>query len=274
MAAEAASGPPGAAVERDQVGAHSFDEAGAHRIQEAAAALGMVDAAEPPRAAYTHMLILGALAVGCLQRTEYAAALAERIRVGRIAALGSYRRLGEHEKALLAQFGERGCEYEVDAMDAGVRRAFGRSAPTSEHATGVRGAFDAELDRQFAGRDLTPVDVLAAPSSQPEARRANTPDSLRYWAGRVALAEDDWVLVVTTPIYVPFQHADAVAVIGREARCGIHTVGFDPKAFDDPRLPTHFGPERLLQEVRSAVRSLAALYARVASEGTAAGATA
>jgi hypothetical protein len=67
--------------------------------------------------------------------------------------------------------------------------------------------------------------------------------------------------MVTAPIYVPFQHCDALRTLALPYGCGIDTVGVDPtapwlRAFPEPA-PT---PGRHLQEIRSAIRSLRALH--------------
>lgn len=63
---------------------------------------------------------------------------------------------------------------------------------------------------------------------------------------------------MTTDIYVPFQHCDAIRVLGLSANCGIDTVGADGSASAAP------GP--YLQEIRSAVRAMRNL--EVAVRGT------
>jgi hypothetical protein len=43
--------------------------------------------------------------------------------------------------------------------------------------------------------------------------------------------------------------------------CGIDTVGFDPARVTVPLAPGATGPDRYLQEIRSAIRSMRVLYA-------------
>jgi hypothetical protein len=59
------------------------------------------------------------------------------------------------------------------------------------------------------------------------------------------------VLVVTTDLFVPFQHCDAVRLLGLPYGCAVETVGFDTS--------TTVRTFELLQEVRSAIRSMRAL---------------
>jgi hypothetical protein len=217
-------------VERDQVRAPIFDAGLTALIGAAATALGMVEPAPPPRREYDHLVILGGLGRACLQRTQYAAELVRSgaVTVSEVAALGSFRPLDEAEKQLP---GLAGAGYEVDAMKAGAR---------------------------IAG--LPDIHVLAAPSSEPGKRRANTADTYEFWAGRVRLRACDRVLVVTSPIYVPFQHCDAIRMIGLRHGCGIDPIGFDPDKVTVPLAPGATGPDRYLQEIRSGILSMKRLH--------------
>lgn len=104
------------------------------------------------------------------------------------------------------------------------------------------------------------VNVIAAPPTRP-GMRANTADTMLGWAELVTRpTPEERVLVVTTDLYVPFQHADAIKTLGLTYRCGIETVGFSTRTFHAwPKGPSRTG--ELLQELRSAIRSLRALHA-------------
>jgi len=257
----------------------------------------MVEATPPPHRSYRHLIVLGGLAHACLRRTGYAAHLVRSglTITGEVAALGSFRPLSPVERDMLATIGVTDCETEVDALDAGVRRAFGEHAPTEETGTAPARETDAGPARETdtgparetgtapAGRSGAvgayahgawsvrgyrpapgpPVRVLAAPSSEPAVRRAHTADTQRFWAGRVRLSPGDRVLVVTAPIYVPFQHCDAIRTLGVPYGCGIDTVGVDPALAGAPLPEPPPTPGRYLQEVRSAIRSMRTLHSSI-----------
>ncbi|GAA4683375.1 hypothetical protein [Phytohabitans rumicis] len=225
-------------------------------VEESAAALGMVAAKPPPRRDYRHVVVLGGLAQACLRRTAYAAHLLHRGTVAtEIGLLGSLRPLSPAERALPAV---NGCTNEADVLDLGVRRSFGVEGPVDT---------DTAPDGSWFVRTYRPADgprvlVLAAPSSEPGVRRADTTDTQRFWAGRAGLTKGDRVLVVTAPIYVPFQHCDAVRTLGLPYGCAVDTVGVDPRLADDDALPEPvLTPGRYLQEIRSAIRSMRLLTA-------------
>jgi hypothetical protein len=108
------------------------------------------------------------------------------------------------------------------------------------------------------GEKRPEIHVLAAPSSEPGKRRA---DTYEYWGEQVRLRSSDRVLVVTSPIYVPFQHCDAIRMIGLRHGCGIDTIGFDPESVTVPLAPGATGPDRYLQEIRSGILSMKRLHA-------------
>ncbi|MDQ7904312.1 hypothetical protein RB614_07220 [Phytohabitans sp. ZYX-F-186] len=225
-------------------------------VTASAEALGMVGAKPPPRRDYRHVLVLGGLAHACLRRTAYAAHLLHRGTVaGGVGVLGSFRPLSPAERALPPV---DGCRSEVDVLDLGVRRAFKVDDPV-EADDAPDGSWSV---RTYAPAEGPRVAVLAAPSSEPGRRRAHTADTQRFWAKRAALAQGDRLLVVTAPIYVPFQHCDAVRTLGLPYGCAVDTIGVDPHLADELALPEPtLTPGRYLQEIRSAIRSMRLLVA-------------
>lgn len=265
-------------AERDAVTAPVFPERTAALVHHAATALGLVQPVRPPADRYQYLLILGGLARSCLDRTGYAAALvtgavgdaasaapvvaAPTVEVGQVAALGSYRPLREVETGQLRLPPE--CRYEIDVMDFGVRSAFGLAGPDE-----VRSSTGEVDHRSWSVRTYRPADkplvrVLAAPSTEPATRRAHTTDTYHFFAAQVRLSPADRVLIVTCPIYVPFQHCDAIRTLGLGYGCAVHTIGVDPARLPASGLPARtWTTDRYLQEIRSAIRSMRHLHASI-----------
>ncbi|MCI4061548.1 hypothetical protein MRQ36_02750 [Micromonospora sp. R77] len=66
---------------------------------------------------------------------------------------------------------------------------------------------------------------------------------------------------MTAPIYVPFQHCDALRTLAVPYGCGIDTVGVDPASAAPAGIPEPtLTPGRYLQEIRSAIRAMRALH--------------
>ncbi|MET8907470.1 hypothetical protein [Micromonospora sp. NPDC004551] len=254
--------------ERPEAREPAFDPATVGLVHEVAAALGLVRSLPPTLPRYAHLLVLGGLAHACLRRTAYAAHLARTATgvAGEVAVLGSFRALSPVESRLLADAGVHGCATEVDALDAGVRLAFGVDAPSEETGEAADHPHRAWSSRTYRPAGLPPVRVLAAPSGEPDRRRAHTADTQRFWAGHVRLREGDPVLMVTAPIYVPFQHCDALRTLAVPFGCGIDTVGVDPALAAPVGVPEPtLTPGRYLQEIRSALRSMRALHTALAA---------
>ncbi|MEV0731446.1 hypothetical protein [Polymorphospora sp. NPDC050346] len=243
----------------------------AGRVLASARALGLVTPRPPARSGYAHLVVLGGLAHACVSRVRRAARLLRPavgsatagagITAATVAVLGSFRPLTADETASLAAAGVTGCRSEVDALDATVRREFDVDVPVATHGENSDDPHRSWSERIYRPAGGPQVRVLAAPSGDPAVRRAHTADTQRFWASRIRLSPGDPVLLVTAPIYVPFQHCDALRTLGLPYGCGIETVGHPPSDLDD-RMPVPvLTPGRYLQEIRSAVRSMRALHA-------------
>ena len=246
-------------VERDQVVAPETTPAVTELVTAAATALQLVTPLPAAQRAYDHALVLGGLGRACLQRTEYAARLINKgdVSVSRLAALGSFRPLTDAEKEVP---GLSDAGYEVDAMDAGVRAGFGFAEATERESSPGAVTHSSWSVTTYRSPGVVEAQVLAAPSGEPETRRANTPDTYEFWAQRVHLRATDRILVITSPIYVPFQHADAIRMLALRYRCGIDTIGFDPELASLAMAPGATGPDRYLQEIRSGILSMRRLH--------------
>ncbi|MCW5945392.1 MAG: hypothetical protein KIT06_06420, partial [Cryobacterium sp.] len=68
------------------------------------------------------------------------------------------------------------------------------------------------------------------------------------------------VLVITTPVYVPYQGAVAVEVFGIESGMSVETVAVSGTANDLGPLTQVFLAQHVLQELRSAIHGFSGLY--------------
>ncbi|MGH3869462.1 MAG: hypothetical protein ACRDQ4_25825 [Pseudonocardiaceae bacterium] len=240
--------------ERHEARAKQFSRDVERAVRIAAHALGMTESSYPTEGSYDHMLVLGGMVETCLLRTAFAAAIARRYAaVADVAALAGLRPLSPRELEFCRSTRLVGCATEFDGMEAGVRKAFGlRSEPIRE----IGGA--PEVDPRNSWRRHTylgstpPVQVLAAPSTEPARRRANTADTYAFWVSNGApLTSESTILLVTSSLHVPFQHLDALRVLSLRHGCGIETVGAANIAAEGakPSVTT------ILQEIRSAILS-------------------
>ncbi|WP_231639896.1 hypothetical protein [Micromonospora sp. NRRL B-16802] len=249
--------------ERPDAREPDLDPAAAALVLASAAALGLIHPVRPVRSAYAHLVVLGGLAHACVRRVAYAAHLlrAGLTVDGEVAVLGSFRPLSDWERATLTDADLPVDDTEVDVLDSTVRRVFGVAEPAEHDGIDAGHPHHSWSSRTYRPAGLPPVRVLAAPSSEPHRRRAHTADTQRFWAGHAQLAPGDEVLMVTAPLYVPFQHCDALRTLAIPYGCHIDTVGVDPALTDPAALPEQtLTPGRYLQEIRSAIRSMRALH--------------
>ena len=231
-------------------------------VMKAAPALGLVGTSPPQAQHYDHVLVLGGLVRACIARPLYAAKLLDEniIKAPMITALGGHRPLNGDEFALAARIGCDGLTDEFDAMDEGVRRAFHVSDGVDRGERGDTVGASWAVREYGDHPDLT-VRVVAAPSSEPGVRRANTADTYRWFASELAkLHSGDRVLILTSDIYVPFQHADALRMLALPYDVEVDAAGIrsgDAAA----ELAQVFQPHHHLQEMRSTIRALCGLYA-------------
>jgi hypothetical protein len=229
-------------------------------VIDAANALGL--RGDPPRHRhYDHMLMLGGLMRACVARPLYAAQLIREgeITAGEVTTLGAHRPFVGNEFEQAAELGWDGLTEEYGALDAGTRSAFELGEPEHEEGerfTDVGGTWGVKHYRTGEG---LPVRVVAAPSSEPAIRRANTADSYKFFAEHVAsLKPGERLLLISTAIYVLPQHVAALRILALPYGVEVDTVGGKPTKW--PRMAlSHYSATKYLLEVRSTVRALAQL---------------
>lgn len=252
-------------AERNMAVDAEFEGERAELIVAAAEALGLTGVAPPATTSYDHVLILGGLVRACLARPLHAARLIGEGKVvsRSVTALGGYRPLGGDELELAKLVDDQPAD-EFEAMDAGVRHAFGVESPVDERGEASEIVGAAWRVRTYRGADDLPINVIAAPSTEPGKRRANTPDTYEWFAAEFAhLRQGERLLIITTAIYVPFQHANALRLFALPFGVEVDTVGMRPGDLD-PRLSQDFRPHNYLQEVRSTIRALRDLHEALA----------
>lgn len=232
-------------------------------------ALGLASGNPPLRNDYDAILVLGGLIRACLIRPEYAAALVSSgITTREVVALGGFRRLAGDELPIAERFELHENPDEFWAMSAGMELAFGplpTVIETGHHDKNMNASWLLHTYERESGPRLR---VVAAPSSSPGERRANSRDTYVFWAKQVAeLPPNPHVLLVTTSIYVPYQGCAAIEALGIEHGIGVETVGTAMTSRLFPGDEQQFLWHHYLQEIRSAIRGVHALQKRLASAG-------
>ena len=234
--------------ERNLARPADISDAQAALVLRLAPDLGLAGQETPSRAHYDAVLMTGGMIRAGIVKPRHVAALLDGgLQTDAVVFLGGFRPFAGDEVALAEALGIRGGD-EFTAMVAGMELAFG---PLGEPEI-ARGDDWCE----YRWRRLS---VLAAPSSDPS-RRANSADTYRFWAAERS-AGATGALVVTTPIYVPYQGAAAVQVLGLDCGLAVETVGTSAAASDLGEYTQPFLPAHHLQELRSAIRGMRSLRA-------------
>ncbi|MFG1652567.1 hypothetical protein ACGFIE_21820 [Micromonospora sp. NPDC049275] len=245
----------GGLLERSQAVGEYFEPTVDAQIRSAARSLGLAGRSMPLRRQYDHVLVLGGGVRTMMARAHLAATiLRQGVGASSVAGLGSLRVL-DGQGGVARELGLGECVTEFDAVDEALRHAFGVAAG-GDQRSGETEAGQPWWVRTYLDT-RPPMHVLAAPSMRP-GQRANTADTLTGWAELVQETRvGTRLLLVTTDVFVPFQHCDAVRLLGLRYGCEVETVGFD-NAFSQWVEPTE--TYLILQEVRSAIRAMQALY--------------
>ena len=226
-------------------------------IVDASNALGL--RGDPPKYdRYDHMLMLGGLVRACVARPSYAAHLIREgeITAGEVTTLGAHRPFVGNEFEQAEQLGWGALTEEYEALDAGTRRAFELGEPEREEGERTADVGGTWGVKHYRTADGLPVRVVAAPSSEPAVRRADTADSYTFFAEYVAkLAPGERLLLISTAIYVLPQHVAALRILALPYGVEVDTIGGKPT--NRPKLPlSHYSATKYLLEVRSTVRAL------------------
>jgi len=223
-------------------------------VPSAADALGLVRQPLPSGEASDCILVLGGLATGTTSRIEYLSFLVERglVRPSRgIVLLGSFRPLvaKEHEFLAVRHPELADARTEVELLERHLTSAIATGTEWVHEGSGTVGTDGrrAHLHAHRAG--APPQHVLAAASSDPERRAANTADTLEFAASELPLVAGCRIQLVTSAVYAVYQFFDAVRVLGSH-QVSIEMLGVPPE-----RSSRAQGPAAQLQEIRSCIRS-------------------
>lgn len=214
---------------------------------------GMVENRLPYRKTYDYVAILGGARMSCLFRTRYAHELqkTQGIKTQEIVGLASMRLVGDSERAATDTYAI-GAVTEFDLMKAALQREFSVSEIKSKDTHESECTNKSWLVERYESD--TAITLLAAPSSEPNIRRANTADTLEFWQHQRNIGTGKKILLITSQIYVPYQHWEAIRILGIPYKHEVETVGYPGE------WSTHIhgmqSAENYLQEIRSVILSM------------------
>jgi hypothetical protein len=253
--------------ERNLVAADSAAPSVQGLVKAAASALGLVATTQPRRSRYDTVLILGGLVQACLRRSEYAATLfSSGVRAREVVALGTCRRLAGNELEVADRYGVGTQLDEFAAMVQAVKLVFGSlGEPQVTESIGAGPNAESRVYTYDCGK-APRVRVIAAPSSEPDRRRADSKDTYEFWATQVPeIPAHASVLLITDSIYVPYQGCVGIETLGISHGFRVETVGTAGRSKLLKGDLQDFDWHNYLQEVRSAIRGMMSLHDRLES---------
>ncbi len=228
------------------------------RILRNAQELGLVEAHDPTQPFYDYLVALGGARLSCQLRPLRAAEVIQNgVRTRRIALLGAARPIPDSEREATDTYAP-GAVDEFDLIVAGGQQAFGFD-PQSFDEERYEHPDNANLSwliRRFKAstlKETLPIVAISAPSSDPERRRANSADTLRFLLDKERISSASRLLLITSQIYVPYVQLEALRTIGLPRALFIETIGFPGHRMSQLQgltLPHHY-----LQEIRSAIQA-------------------
>lgn len=207
--------------------------------------LGFLDINKPLRVEHSHLLILGGSLDACYSRTAAAAAWATPA-IRFIDGLSCYRPVHPAERGASAF--SPACDTEFGVLSAAMTSIFRLTEPEDDFH-GDRNLNRISCIRRFHGGDSSrSCRVFAAPSTQPEQRRADTGDSFLFYLRHTELQASDSILAVTNNRYCNRQFLQLVYhLLREECPAKLDVIGCTPDAAVVS--PARYDPLQFLQDL-------------------------
>ena len=207
----------------------------------------------PSRKEYDYILVLGGARMSCLFRMRYAKQICDMcdVKAKSIVGLAGMREVMESEREATDTYA-LDARTEFDLMRAAFFNVFGEFKLGDKEECIVQNPNLSWAKEVYHIQD-TSIILLAAPSGEPEKRRANTSDTFSFFMEQLQVKEKRNILLVTSQIYVPYQQLEAIRMLGIPYKHSLETIGF-PNEWS-ANLQGLQKPENYLQEMRSVLQS-------------------
>jgi hypothetical protein len=204
---------------------------------------------------FDYVWVLGGAKLSCLLRGRLAARTVQtaKSKPKAIVLLGSARPIGDAERKATNTYAPD-AETEFDLFAAAAQKEFDAGDTFEEERhNDAENPNSSWVVRKYGvnGADLF---VIAAPSSEPAKRRANSADTYEFFFDKFRASEGSSILVTTSQIYVPYQHLEAVRTVAIPHNVYLDTIGFVPEWGGE--LQGMNEPSNYLQEIRSTIQAI------------------
>ncbi len=204
----------------------AFAEENKDKIYEAATTLGLIGVSTPLVDNPDYILPLGGARLSNLRRAELARQTVDKYNLKtKVVALSTYRPIAYTERTSIDSYAP-GAQFEFDAIVSGMDSAFEMKGAYSiknrifDNANENYGI--CTFDREYKGSKLY---ALAAPSTLPDVRRANSADCFEFFFKNFDIKEGSRLINCTSQIYCTYQHVRALSLAVK------HNVVFDTIGF-------------------------------------------
>ncbi len=232
---------------------YGFNRQQIEKIMVTAEKLGLLGCFMPLKKRYDYILVLGGARMSCLFRMKYAKQICEQfgVKVKSIIGLAGMREVMDSEREATDTYA-LGAKTEFDLMRSAFTHVFGE-IELREKEESVNPNLNLSWQKETYYAANMDVVLLAAPSSEPERRRANTSDTFSFFMEQLQVEEKRSILLVTSQIYVPYQQLEAIRMLGVPYQHSLETIGY-PNEWS-AKLHGLQKPENYLQEIRSVLQS-------------------
>lgn len=229
-------------------------------IDKASRELGLLGVEEPSLEQYDYVIALGGARMSCMYRTKYAWQIAKQYSEGvkDVVLLGAMRPVAESEREATDTYA-LGAVTEFDLMEAAIHHCEKGMEKTGDLLENNENSNLSWRMNYYREHDSNmSVISMAAPSTDP-VRRANSADTYKFLKEKIIEGKENSVLLVTSQIYVPYQHIEAVRTLGLPYGVTVDTIGF-PVEWNVNAMGGMMQYENYLQEIRSALQAIERLW--------------
>jgi hypothetical protein len=222
-----------------------------------AARFGLLRRSNEPKGSYDDMLVLGGTVRACYSRMALGKSLLQSsVTCRAMTALGGFRPLQPDE-----------LEFARDLLGGDVRTEAEGLVAMARVLYGVDDAPIRQLGDQAEAIVVDAPIRVSVLGVRGSGGRARTEDTYRFWAQR-----SPWtstaprrVIIVTSQIYVPYQHLEAIRVLAKPRGWYLETVGSEPGEFLPLKPAPALQPAHYLQEIRSTLHAMRRLMMELAN---------
>lgn len=233
-------------------------DANSELIFECASTLGLIGSEDTVFDDVDYILPLGGARMSNLRRCELARKIVDNMSLqnANVIALSGMRPIGETEMSGYIDTYAPNAEYEFEAISTGLEIAFGCEHSYTEEKHISDNPNSNYVVRKYNNNyKSNNIYSIAAPSTDPEKRRANSADCFKFFFDKFNIKNGDRLLNCTSQIYCSYQQVRAL-FFAIENNVVFDTIGF-PFALNSPNGKIEANqlskPVNYLQEIKATI---------------------